>query len=174
MPEKAAGPFESGMKLLSSSIDEARRLIGGLHRRSSTSSGSWRPSNTWSTIATRGAVPRCRSTTTSRSTVLRPRWKPRLFRIVQEALTNVNRHSGSAKASIGLSQAGDRIHVNVRDWGVGFDPARVQEGRFGLQGIRERVRLLGGRAVITTAPGQGTQIFVEFPLIEAPAAVDRL
>jgi PAS domain S-box-containing protein len=168
MPEKAVSSFESGMKLLSGSIDEARRLIGGL-----------RPPilDEFGIVAaveylihdchTRGG-PQVEFDYDVSFERLAPPLESALFRIVQEGLTNVCRHSQSAKARIGLSQAGDRIRIDVRDWGVGFDPARVQEGRFGLQGIRERARLLGGRVVITTAPNQGTHIFVELPLIEAP------
>lgn len=57
--------------------------------------------------------------------------------------------------------------VEVRDWGVGFDPGQVQGEHFGLRGIRERASLLGGRAAIDTAPGQGTRILVELPLVQA-------
>jgi len=54
----------------------------------------------------------------------------------------------------------------VIDWGVGFKPEEVEEQRFGLQGIRERARLLDGRVVIDSKPGQGTRVAVELPLID--------
>ncbi len=74
------------------------------------------------------------------------------------------RHSRSDRIRVSLSQRDNRICIDVRDWGVGFDPAAVEERRFGLQGIRERVRLLEGRMAIESAPGEGTHISVELPL----------
>jgi signal transduction histidine kinase len=64
-------------------------------------------------------------------------------------------------------QRGDRIHIAVRDQGIGFDSARIEENQFGLAGIRERARLLGGTATVESAPGKGTQIAVELPVIVA-------
>jgi signal transduction histidine kinase len=57
--------------------------------------------------------------------------------------------------------------LEVRDWGIGFDPDAVQENRFGLEGIRERSRILGGKLSIKTKPGEGTVVRVKFPVIEA-------
>ena len=84
---------------------------------------------------------------------------------MQECLTNACRYSQSEKVRVELGQAGDRVHVEVRDWGIGFDPAQVEHGHYGLQGIRERARSLGGSAVIETAPGKGTRITVDLPLL---------
>jgi beta-phosphoglucomutase len=90
-----------------------------------------------------------------------------IFRIVQESLTNAARHSRSDKISVALTQRGNHICVDVRDWGIGFDPSSVEERRFGLQGIRERVRLLDGHMAIESAPHEGTHISVELPLAAA-------
>jgi PAS domain S-box-containing protein len=87
-----------------------------------------------------------------------------LFRIVQEALTNVERHSQSKVAQVTLSQRGDRLSLVVEDWGIGFDPQNIPHRKFGLRGIRERARLFGGAAVIESTPGRGTRISVEVPL----------
>ena len=65
-----------------------------------------------------------------------------------------------------LSQDRETIRLEVQDWGIGFDPQTVAEGRFGLEGIRERVGLLGGRLLIDAGPGRGTLIRVEVPLVE--------
>jgi len=90
-----------------------------------------------------------------------------IFRIVQEALTNVKRHSRSKTAEIRLWQRDGALLLEIEDQGVGFDPNGVPDGRFGLKGIRERARLFGGRASIQSAPGEGTRILVELPGIEA-------
>ena len=87
-----------------------------------------------------------------------------IYRIAQEAITNVRRHSKSDRAEIRLSQGNDRIQIEIRDWGVGFDPAHIERERLGLEGIRERARLLRGRAEIDSAPGEGTRVFVDLPL----------
>ena len=86
-----------------------------------------------------------------------------VFRIVQEGLSNACRHSQSQKIRVALARHPGVIRVEVRDWGCGFDPSLVQENHFGLEGIRERARLFGGKALIETAPGQGTCITVELP-----------
>jgi PAS domain S-box-containing protein len=90
-----------------------------------------------------------------------------LFRIVQEALTNIVKHSGAKKARIHLSQNRGRLELTVRDWGKGFEADAVVEQRFGLLGIRERARLLGGLATIESAPGKGTRITVDLPVMQA-------
>ncbi|MEE9601899.1 MAG: sensor histidine kinase, partial [Thermoguttaceae bacterium] len=95
-----------------------------------------------------------------------------IFRIVQESLNNATKHSQSDKVRIELKQRHNRIRVEVRDWGVGFDPDKIAEKRFGLKGIRERARLLGGRVDIETAAGQGTCISAELPLLGRIAGLD--
>lgn len=173
MPDKAASSFESGMKLLSGSIDETRRLIGGLRPPILDEFGIVAAIEYLTHDCHSRGGPEVEFDYDVSFDRLAPPLETAIFRIVQESLTNVCRHSQSAKARIGFSQADGRVLIDVRDWGVGFDPACVQEGRFGLQGIRERARLLGGRVVITTAPNEGTHVFVELPLIErAPEPED--
>ncbi|HWH13937.1 MAG TPA: sensor histidine kinase, partial [Miltoncostaeaceae bacterium] len=83
-----------------------------------------------------------------------------LFRVVQEALTNVSRHSGARTAAVTARRQGDRLRVVIEDDGRGFDTADPSE-RHGLVGIRERVELLGGRLQVDSAPGRGTAVVVE-------------
>ncbi len=96
-----------------------------------------------------------------------PRFPPliesALFRICQEALTNVRKHSKAAHARVELNEEAGHIGLSVSDDGVGFDPARVTARTFGLRGIRERARLLGGQATIDSATGAGTRVVVELP-----------
>jgi len=98
---------------------------------------------------------------------LEPTLENSLFRIAQEAMTNACRHSKSEKVSVKLTQKGDGVTLEVRDWGIGFDQDSVQENRFGLEGIRERCRILGGKLSIKSKPGEGTVVRVKFPVIEA-------
>jgi signal transduction histidine kinase len=90
-----------------------------------------------------------------------------IYRIVQEGLNNVWHHSRSARAQVQLIQRDDIIEIRVQDWGIGFDPAKVAKRRYGLMGMRERARLLNGRAIIKSVIGEGTTLHIELPLIDA-------
>jgi two-component system sensor histidine kinase DegS len=89
-----------------------------------------------------------------------------LYRIVQEALANACKHSKSKKVTVTMTQEGQDVRLEVRDWGIGFDPETVEKGHFGLEGIRQRVRLLGGRLKIESTPGSGTLVQVVVPVVE--------
>jgi signal transduction histidine kinase len=99
---------------------------------------------------------------------LAPVLETAVFRITQEALTNARKHSGSSTVAIHLDGQSGRIHLEVRDWGQGFTPARVGKGHHGLQGIHERVRLLDGKVSISSRRGRGTTVSVELPIIFPP------
>jgi signal transduction histidine kinase len=86
-----------------------------------------------------------------------------LYRIAQEALTNVVKHSHAGAVSILLTRKNGRVALVVEDDGIGFDPARPVDG-FGLQGMRERVELLGGSLHVESRTGAGTTLAVEVPL----------
>lgn len=90
-----------------------------------------------------------------------------LLRAAQEGLANARRHSRSDKVRVDLVQHGGTVRLQIRDWGCGFDPDEVREGSFGLEGIRQRARMLGGQARIESAPGRGTSVTVDLPLSEA-------
>jgi two-component system sensor histidine kinase DegS len=96
---------------------------------------------------------------------LDPTLENALFRVAQEAITNACRHSRSHTVRVRLVQQADQATLEVRDWGCGFDTETVAENRFGLEGIRERSRLLGGKLRIRSQPGKGTLIRLTFPVI---------
>jgi PAS domain S-box-containing protein len=89
-----------------------------------------------------------------------------LYRIAQEALTNACKHSKSKVVTVTMTQEGQDVRLEVRDWGIGFDPKSVGKEHFGLEGIRQRVRLLGGRLTIESAQGSGTLVQVVVPVVE--------
>ncbi len=92
-----------------------------------------------------------------------------LFRIIQEACTNTVKHAGADTLEIRVARSQDQIHLEVRDNGKGFDPARLQRHRgMGLPGLRERVTLAGGTLTIDTAPGQGTKLAATLPVPDLP------
>jgi signal transduction histidine kinase len=87
------------------------------------------------------------------------------FRIVQEALTNVARHAGVRQAKVDVRANLVSLGVRIEDEGHGFDVAAALDARSsGLEGMRERSRLLGGRLVIDSEPGKGTRLSVALPL----------
>jgi signal transduction histidine kinase len=87
-----------------------------------------------------------------------------LFRVAQEALNNVARHSGARTAVVTLRQVDGGLLLAVRDDGVGFDAASVGRRRsLGLASMRERVRLAAGTLDIESAPGRGTQVVAWVP-----------
>ncbi|HKD93757.1 MAG TPA: ATP-binding protein [Gaiellaceae bacterium] len=86
-----------------------------------------------------------------------------LFRVVQEALSNVRKHSEAAKVSVVLRSRRTFVDLAVTDDGCGFDPRQLDAHRLGLAGISERVRLLGGAVEIETAPGGGTTVRATLP-----------
>ena len=93
---------------------------------------------------------------------LSPEVATALYRIVQEALTNVVKHAQADAVSILLTRKNGRVGLVIEDDGRGFDPASPAEG-FGLQGMRERVELLGGSLQIESRSGAGTTVAVEVP-----------
>jgi two-component system sensor histidine kinase DegS len=92
-----------------------------------------------------------------------------IFRIVQEALSNVSRHSGARQAEVHLFFNDREVGCDIRDDGTGFDP-NAQEthtgirARYGLNSMRERARLLDGCCTIESRPGDGTLVWVRIPL----------
>ena len=88
-----------------------------------------------------------------------------LYRVAQEALRNVARHSGASLVEVELRAVGGGLELAVRDNGVGFDPTRKQ-GRpsLGLAGMRQRLSLVDGELLIESAPGGGTRIVARAPL----------
>jgi PAS domain S-box-containing protein len=102
---------------------------------------------------------------------LSPNIEITIFRIVQECLTNIHRHSGSATAAITLSQNGNTLLLQVKDSGKGISSEKQQEltlgrGGVGVEGMRERLRQLGGSLEIKST-GTGTEVSAALPLAQA-------
>ncbi|MDX1521594.1 MAG: GAF domain-containing protein, partial [Anaerolineae bacterium] len=99
---------------------------------------------------------------------LQPSVETNLYRVVQEALTNVLRHSQATQVDVLLERRGEHLVAIIEDNGVGFDPdAAAQSGRLGLVGIRERAEMLDGNLMIESTPGVGTTIYVEVPYVNS-------
>jgi signal transduction histidine kinase len=118
-------------------------------------------------LGSRGVAVRCEF---GELPALTPELETALFRICQEALSNVARHAQASHVLVELRVEGPLLCIDVEDDGVGFDHAAVarREGRphWGLLGIQERADLLGGLARFDSAPGTGTRVEVRIPLSE--------
>jgi signal transduction histidine kinase len=88
-----------------------------------------------------------------------------IFRIVQECLRNLKKHSGAQQALVSLRENGGKLNVSILDKGCGFDTRELshKEG-LGVRTMAERVRSLGGEFVIHSAPGKGTTVNVRVPI----------
>jgi PAS domain S-box-containing protein len=90
-----------------------------------------------------------------------------LFRVAQEALTNVVRHARATEVVVTISEVAGAIRMEIQDNGAAFDVAKIfsakAPSRLGLVGMRERIEMVGGLLVIASAPGQGTTVRAEIP-----------
>jgi signal transduction histidine kinase len=91
-----------------------------------------------------------------------------LYRVVQEAMSNVVRHARATRVDVLAERRGDRVMVMVEDDGAGFDQKLVQRGnQLGLVGMHERIEALSGTLTVESAPGAGTTIVVEVPIADS-------
>ncbi len=165
-PQAARETFEMGLKSVADAIDETRRLINGLRPPILDEAGIVVAIDYLVCEAAEQHGLNAEFVQDVQFDRLAPPLETTVFRIVQESLTNVRRHSGSSRVKVTLTGHNDRLRVEIQDWGTGFDPDQVDENHFGLRGIRERARLLGGLASIDASPAGGTRIVVELPLLE--------
>jgi signal transduction histidine kinase len=85
-----------------------------------------------------------------------------IYRVAEAALANVEQHAGAEHVAVSLAPAGpERVRLEVRDDGVGFDPGSLPSDRFGISGMRERAQLIGAALTIDARPGKGTAVALE-------------
>jgi signal transduction histidine kinase len=94
-----------------------------------------------------------------------------VYRVLQEALTNVSKHARSPEVFVELRVEASQVALTVRDLGIGFAPERLDGTRLGLLGMRERAELLNGTFTVNAAPGEGTEVRVTFPTGPADGGV---
>ena len=171
-PTLAINAYNTGINLLNQGYCEARRLIAGVRPPILDESGI---------VAAVGHLVNEQRLNQEiefeyrhrvRFERLAPMLENAIYRVAQEAVANASRHSKSSKVRVSLVQKGNRIRITIRDWGVGFDLKTTQENRFGLEGIRQRARLLGGKCNVLSIVSKGTCISVELPLCESEAGYD--
>jgi signal transduction histidine kinase len=162
--EQAAKAFSAGMTMLERAHGETRRLIGGLRPPILDESGIMTAISQLVTKPRHPTKTKVEFSSDVKFERLDSIVGNAVYRIIQECLANACNHSGSDVVRIDMVQCDGQLRIEIRDWGKGFDVDAQREGRFGLEGVQERARLLGGFVVLKSLPGQGTQVIVELPL----------
>ena len=162
--EQARQPLRRALSLTQSNLEEARRSV--LDLRAAPLEGR-SLSEALDTLVDRweaehGIHARYRTINSGRP--LPPHVEVGLYRICQEALTNVARHAGARRATVQLVATPEQVRLVVEDDGRGFDASDVPEDRQGLVGMNERAMMLGGTLDILSSPGVGTRVEVKVPL----------
>jgi two-component system, NarL family, sensor kinase len=167
-PEQAQEKIEEALRLTREALAETRRVVhdlraGALQGKSLPQALRELGASYARTYGVKVAV-----TAAGPAHRLTPHLEAGLFRIAQEALTNAVRHAEATQVRIRLTIGGQRVVLSVKDDGRGFEVDRLLtregSGGFGLTGMIERTRLLGGRLQVESEPGEGTRIRVTVPL----------
>lgn len=165
LPEAVSQRVTVALEMLRASIAESRRLITGLRPPILDQFGIVLAIQNLVSEMTASGGPQTVWTASVQFDRLAGPLETALFRIAQEAIDNACKHSGSDEVRVALTQQGDRVKIEVEDSGAGFAPEEVGPGCYGLEGIRQRARLFGGTADVRTAPGHGTCVSVELPVV---------
>jgi NarL family two-component system sensor histidine kinase YdfH len=164
-PEKAQAIVQQAMTRARATLADARRAIGDLRATALA------PADL--NAAIRAEAERFTHTTGIPCALnlceagrISPQTAENALRTVSEGLMNIARHAQATAASLSLTCDEDHLWVEIHDNGVGFDPAGVvgHSGHFGLLGLRERARLLGGLLTIESQPSQGATLKIQLPL----------
>jgi two-component system sensor histidine kinase DegS len=158
-------------KLLKEGISEAREVIFNLRPISIDQSGLSRSLENYLKTYHRQYLIKTTLKTAVNERLIAPQTKIFVFRIIQEALANVQKHARAKRVDVKVGIKNETMHVSIIDNGVGFDQEKVKRDQngplsFGLQAIAERARLLGGQAKITSRLGKGTRVVIQIPLQE--------
>jgi two-component system NarL family sensor kinase len=162
--ERVRQVFQEALALTRANLEEARRSVLDLRAAPlegrSLSEALAALAETWTGQEQRPV----NFTVTGGARPLPIRLEVGLYRMAQEALTNIARHAQARQVNLELNLGPDQIRLIIEDDGQGFDPEEAPAGRYGLIGLNERARLLGGSLSIESCPGTGTRVEVTVPL----------
>lgn len=151
-PGNAKTAYDAGVQMLKQAHFEARRLISGVRPPILDESGIVAAIAHLVHEQSLAAEPRIEFQSDVQVERLPAILENAVYRMAQEALANACQHSGSEKVRVSLAQDGRLLRLEVQDWGTGFALRSVPEDRFGLEGIKQRTRLLGGELAIESEP----------------------
>jgi two-component system NarL family sensor kinase len=161
---RAREPLRRALSLTRSNLDEARRSV--LDLRAAPLEGRSLPEALKTLVdrweAETGVATRFKAVNGSHP--LPPRVEVALYRVCQEALTNVARHAHASRVTVRLVATPDQVRLVVRDDGRGFDASRVRDSRHGIIGMRERAGTIGGSIEVESGPDEGTRVEISVPL----------
>jgi two-component system, NarL family, sensor kinase len=162
--QRAREPLRRALSLTRSNLDEARRSV--LDLRAAPLEGRSLPEALKTLVdrweAETDVATRFKAVNGSRP--LPPRVEVALYRVCQEALTNIASHARASRVTVRLVATPEAVQLTVRDYGQGFDPSSVPDDRHGIVGMRERVEMLGGSLKVESGTGEGTRLDVTVPL----------
>jgi two-component system sensor histidine kinase UhpB len=161
-PARAGAAIEEGREAVRDSIEEVRRIVRDLRPEALDDLGLSSAIAAMANGFERQTGVHLDRTTTPDLPPLSREQELVLYRVTQEALTNVARHAGATRAELDLSWEDSRVTVAVRDDGRGF--AGRPPGNGGLQGMRERALLVRGTVDVESAPGKGTEVTLSIPV----------
>jgi PAS domain S-box-containing protein len=166
---QARQELDRTLELAQRSVREARRLIAGL-RPTALDDFGLATALLLQVEAQRNEGWTITYNETLGSERLPPTIETTLFRVAQEALTNVSKHARTTQARLTLERCGSMIRLQVQDWGCGFEPLAVlQEASLGehvgLREMQERIELIGGHLIVSSQPDVGTLVLAEVPLL---------
>ncbi|HBO43209.1 MAG TPA: hypothetical protein DD670_04600 [Planctomycetaceae bacterium] len=165
-PNDARKAYETAVQLVRQAHAESRRLISEVRHPVIDERGIETAITSLAYEQRQHGGPRIECHTSVEFDRLPPILENALYRMAQEALTNACKHSRSKKVTVSLIQEGQNVRLEVQDDGIGFDTEAIGTGCFGLESIRQRVRLLGGRLIIESQPGNGTLVRAVVPIVE--------
>jgi signal transduction histidine kinase len=166
-PETACKHLDIARDLARTSLDEARRAIVNLRSPALESHSLKTALADFARQLTEGADIECRITARGDDTALSDKIANSLLRVGREAIANAVRHAKAKRIAIELRCEPHRVCLRVRDDGCGFDPTVPRAklvGGYGLTGMRERARELGGDFAVHSRPGAGTTVEVVIPI----------
>ena len=160
-PEQIQRTIHKALHLTRISLDEARRSV--LDLRAAPLEGHTL-AEALNILAKNVTQVKVKCEVTGGTSPLPVRIEAGLYRIAQEALANVEQHAQAQQATIKLATLPDKVTLTIEDDGRGFEKEQISSNRFGLVGLNERARLLGGSLIVHSDPGSGTIIEVQVPL----------
>jgi two-component system NarL family sensor kinase len=173
-PQRAHAAVQRALSLARSNLEEARRSVMDL--RAAPLQGYTLPEALAILVANKEQPSEQNETSIQIHYIYSPvvafptlpaRIETSVYRIAQEALTNVHKHANAQNVEMALAATDQSLHLVIQDDGQGFDPDTMaqtsSQGHFGLTGINERVKLLSGTICIQSEPGAGTRLDVLVP-----------
>jgi two-component system NarL family sensor kinase len=163
-PPQVQQAIQNALSLTQATLDEARRSVLDLRAAPLAGRNLAEAIEALVQEYTPVGQPDIAFTVTGGSQPLPTRIEVGLYRIVQEGLTNISRHAQANHVTIVLALTPAEVRLVIEDDGQGFDPDQVPAGHFGLIGLSERVKLLGGALKLASNPGAGVRVTVAIPL----------